>query len=92
MKLTANRKSFSPLARYSQLLSLSFAYAAGTYFRYTTKVGKGVPNERKGNKVALENRSERFSSPSFESPSSFDRSRFASVAEAPGAYRFDISS
>ena len=62
---------------------------AGTYFRYTTKVGKGVP---KGE----ENRSERFSEGNLLpfllwNPSSFDRSRFASVAEAPGAYRNDIS-
>ena len=36
-----------------------------------------------------DNRSERFSSLSLESFPSFDQSRFASVAEAPGAYRID---
>ena len=38
-----------------------------------------------------DNRSERFSSLSLESFPSFDRSRFASVAEAPGAYRYVIA-
>ena len=37
----------SPLARYSKFLSLTFACAAGTYFRYTTKVGKDVPKKGK---------------------------------------------
>ena len=35
------------MARYSQFLSLTFACAASTYFRCTTKVGKGVPKKGK---------------------------------------------
>ena len=36
-----------PLARYNKFLSLTFACAASTYFRYTTKVGKDVPKKGK---------------------------------------------
>ena len=35
------------MARYNEFLSLTFACAAGTYFRYTTKVGKDVPKKGK---------------------------------------------
>ena len=46
-KITCLSAIISPLARYSQFLSLTFACAAGTYFRYTTKVGKDVPKKGK---------------------------------------------
>ena len=56
---------------------------AGTYFRYAAKVSKDAPNEEKGNKVALENRSGGFPLP-FEIPLPFDRSRFASAHKCGG--------
>ena len=46
-KITCLSAIISPLARYCQFLSLAFACAASTYFRYTTKVGKGVPKKGK---------------------------------------------
>ena len=41
------RQLFSPLARYSQFLSLAFACAAGGNFRFATKVTKDAPKKGK---------------------------------------------
>ena len=53
-----------------------------SYFRCAAKVGKDAPKKEGTPFQAV-------SPPSLETPTSSAESRFASVAEAPGAYRYD---